>query len=365
MGLQYKDTKFTYSEISIVPSDVTDIRHRSECNIFYSGKKLPLIAAPMSSVVSVENYELFIKSGITPVLPRTEDFGDRVKFAEINFTAFSLNEFEILIKDKYFDKEKTYYICVDIANGHMKALHDQIKTCKSVFPNIKIMSGNVASSGGYVALSNAGCDYVRVGIGGGSACITSSNTGVHYPMASLIRECWEQSLLLDKPAAIVADGGVRGFSDITKALALGADYVMCGSVFNKMLESAGETRVESTILLRYGSINQDLVANQIVNQYSTDTSKKFKDGIRLEKTFYGMSTKRAQTEMGNESLKTSEGIEKTHLVEYTMSQWTENFSHYMATVMSYTNKNTIFDFIGLSDDNFIIMSPNSVNSINK
>lgn len=363
MGLNYKDTKFTYKEISIVPVAVTRIRHRADCDIFYDNKQLPLIAAPMSSVVSTKNYKLFTENGIIPVLPRTEEFGERIKFSEIGFVAFSLVEFEMLIKGDWFDDNKPYYICIDIANGHMQALHDLIRLSKSIFPNIKIMSGNVASPSGYAALSNVGCDYVRVGIGGGSSCITSSNTGVHYPMASLIRDCWKESCKLDNPAAIIADGGIRGFSDITKALALGADYVMCGSIFNKMLESAGETRTVIDNTVSTGKYNLNFPIE--VDQYSEITINNFKTGTKYNKIFYGMSTKRAQSEMGNSKLKTSEGIEKLQPVEYTMFQWVDNFSHYMATVMSYTDKFTIKEFIGLPDNNFVIMSTDSVSAINK
>ena len=54
-------------------------------------------------------------------------------------------------------------------------------------------------------------------------CLTTQNTGVGYPMASLIKECYQESLKLDDPSYIVADGGMQTYSDIIKALALGAD----------------------------------------------------------------------------------------------------------------------------------------------
>ncbi len=61
--------------------------------------------------------------------------------------------------------------------------------------------------------------------------LTSKNVGVGYPMASLIKECYDISCILDKPAKIVADGGMKNYSDIIKALGLGADMVMLGSIF--------------------------------------------------------------------------------------------------------------------------------------
>jgi len=217
--------------------------------------------------------------------------------------------------------------------------------------NLQIMAGNIANPDTYVALSEAGTDLIRCGIGGGNGCITSSNTGINYPMASLIDECFQASLKLKNPAKIIADGGIKGFSDAIKCLALGADYVQIGSVFNKMLESAGET-----IINNGGTY-------EIANQYSEAVLKSFKNGICLYKTFYGMSTKKAQKELGNTKLKTSEGIERIQEVEYTMSQWIENFTDYLKSAMSYTNSKTLADFIG--EVQTIVISQTAQDAINK
>ena len=88
-------------------------------------------------------------------------------------------------------------------------------------------------------------DFIRVGIGGGSGCITTSNVSTHYPQASLIDECYniKKQLLLETEdilPKIIADGGIRNYDHVIKALALGADYVMIGSLFAQCIESAGE-----------------------------------------------------------------------------------------------------------------------------
>ena len=80
-------------------------------------------------------------------------------------------------------------------------------------------------------------------------CITSSNTSIHYPMASLINDVFQvkQSLQLiadstgKKLPYIIADGGIRNYSDVIKALALGSDYVMIGSLFASLYESCAKT----------------------------------------------------------------------------------------------------------------------------
>jgi IMP dehydrogenase/GMP reductase len=370
--MEYKipELKYTYNDVSIVPVACSKISSRSECNPLYGDGKLPLFTAPMSSVIGLDNIKLFEQNGIHTILPRTIGIKERIENMKFSFSAFSLSEF-INIVDANLNTTDPLYICIDIANGHMKDLHDAILNAKLKFPNMVIMAGNVASPEGYEALSIVGCDYVRVGVGGGRACITSSNTGIHYPLASLVRECFVKKNNFSLEAKIVADGGIRGYSDITKALALGADYVMCGTVFNKMLESSSETKISNTMFMRYQKMHftvngKDIAPGDIVDQYDETIARIFREGkLDLEKIYYGMSTKKAQIEMGNAYIKTSEGIELIQKVEYTMTQWVENFKHYLTTAMSYVDKAELSLYVGLSDDRIIRMTQESINVINK
>ena len=346
--------KYTLDDIFIVPAAVSDIDSRSECNPHHSNDMLPLFTAPMTSVVGLDNYQIFKDNKINPIIPRSVKISDRVKLCSKTWCAFSLDEFihytEMLIEPTV----ESLFILIDIANGNMRKLHIAIINAKEKFGDkISIMADNVANPKTYETLSDIGVDYVRIGIGTGSVCITSSNTAIHYPMASLIKECFDISLNLKKPAYIVADGGIKGFGDIEKALALGADYVMCGSVFAKMLESSGET----TMLTNYGS-------KKPINQYSKSANDMLKSvECNLFKTHYGMSTKKAQKEINGDNSKTSEGIEKKLNVEYTMCQWVDNFKSYLKSSMSYTNSLSLYDFIGNVET--IIVSNNSYNSVNK
>lgn len=177
-------------------------------------------------------------------------------------------------------------------------------------------------------------------------CLTTQQTGVGYPMASLIAECYAKSCELNNPAKIVADGGMKTYSDIIKALALGADYVMLGSILNKTLESCGKN-----YLWRYIPITQN--------------GAKYAYGLSLSvyKKFRGMSTKEVQKKWGNENLKTSEGVVRYHKVEYTLDGWTENFVHYLRSAMSYCGARTLSEFREKS--NILIISDNAFNRFNK
>jgi IMP dehydrogenase/GMP reductase len=252
---------------------------------------------------------------------------------------------------KYFCKgynKEPEYVLIDIANGHQEQLVDLIKKTKKICYNTKIMVGNVANPLTYVELSKAGADYIRIGLGMGSACLTTEQTGVGYPMASLIKDVYEESLSLKTPAKIVADGGIRKYSDIIKSLGLGADAVMIGGVFNKALESSGDTYLWKTFK---------------VDQYSSFGRWLYKHDYKLYKKFRGMSTKEVQQELGNKQPKTSEGIVKYNEVRWEIEGWTENFRHYLRSAMSYCGAKTLNDFIGKVDYN--IISTNAYKRFNK
>lgn len=198
-------------------------------------------------------------------------------------------------------------------------------------------------------------------------CLTTQQTGIGYPMGSLIKETKAIAKNLMNPAKIVADGGFKKYSDIIKALALGADFVMLGSIFNKALESAGENYVKNNDTNEYMSFDNYLTSFDIFDDHF-DTSNITPENLMtyngsLYKKFRGMSTKEVQKSLGNEVLKTSEGIVKYHKVEYTLNGWTENFEHYLRSAMSYTNSKTLSEFI--DDVDIIQITENAFMRYNK
>lgn len=344
--------KYDFDDILLEPAITSSIDSRKTIDVLHDGM-LPLFTAPMDTVVNSENAILFIHNKIRAVLPRN-DKGISVKNSHSKlWMSFGLDEF---IND-YLEStppsiDHPQHILIDIANGHMEKLLLTVEKAKNKYGDkIVLMVGNVANPDTYIKLSNAGADYVRIGIGNGGGCLTTQQTGIGYPMASLIREIYEVSCELKNPAKIVADGGFKKYADIIKALALGADYVMLGSILNKALESCGETliNIEPTY--------------EPINQFSENAVHKFNMGFKLFKRFRGMSTKEAQKALGNQTLKTSEGISKLHKVEYTLEGWTENFEHYLASAMSYTNSKNLNEFIGKV--NFNLITQNAYNRFNK
>lgn len=312
--------KYDFNDILIEPSVISEISSRKEINPFYEDGNLPLITAPMDTVVDMFNKDIFEELKINLCLPRGEEiFG--------GFTSYSLEEIYSYTKMKSLYPEGKYLI--DVANGHMEKMVETIKFVKKTFPNIILMVGNIANPETYAILSEAGADYIRVGIGNGGGCSTTVHTGVGFPMASLIEECYTISCGLDNPAKIVADGGMQNYSDIIKALALGADYVMVGSLFNKGLESCGDNYL-------WGKIKVDQKIAKMAYNLKIPVYKKFR----------GMSTKEVQKKWGKETLTTSEGVIRYRKVEYTIPQWVENFEAYLRSSMSYSNAKNLEEFIG-------------------
>lgn len=337
------NTKYDFNDLLIQPQVQTSITSRKEVNPYDEHGNLPIFTAPMDTVVDEGNHKLFWENKINICFPRQQD--NRVSHIFQFFYSLSLDEFI----DRYINKtifwspgisathdgphQNTEFVLIDMANGHMSKMTEAIKKAKEKHgDNIFIMAGNVAHPMTYRKLAEAGVDAVRVGIGNGNGCLTTQQTGVGFPMASLIRDCYHQSLtLLDKKPLIIADGGMKNYSDIIKAIALGADYVMVGSLLNKCLESCGETR-----FLKYIKLNPK----------SKLTHWLHNNGFKLTKRFRGMSTKEVQKNWGNEKIKTSEGVVRIRPVEYTLSQWSQNFEDYLRSAMSYTNCRTLEEFRG-------------------
>jgi IMP dehydrogenase len=129
-------------------------------------------------------------------------------------------------------------LVIDTAHGHSQGVMNMVQRIRRHFPNVDLIAGNVATAEGTEALIGLGVDGVKVGIGSGSICTTRVIAGIGMPMISAIAECAQAAGRHGVP--IIADGGLRYSGDITKALAVGADTVMIGSIFAGTDESPGE-----------------------------------------------------------------------------------------------------------------------------
>jgi hypothetical protein len=325
-NFSFNSAKFDFDDITIVPEMLSKIHSRKEVKPFLEiGDKnyLPLMTSPMDTVVDIHNLHYFEENKILICLPR----GTNVhSYYEYVFPSISLEDAEHLLEHE--PEDKISYFCIDMANGHMAKLYDVVKDLNVKRPDVKFIVGNIANPKSFRLfglLSNVW--GVRVGIGGGGACTTSANVAVHYPMGSLISECYQIKMENFLTTKIIADGGMRKYSDIIKALALGSDIVMIGSLFNKMLQSCSPTYLWKTFKVT-GKMERWLFNNK----------------FSLYKKFRGMSTKEVQKEWGKKKLTTSEGVVKWNELLYDLPKWVNNLEDYLRSAMSYTSSSNLKEF---------------------
>ncbi|MDY6957694.1 MAG: guanosine monophosphate reductase [Halobacteriota archaeon] len=203
----------------------------------------PLVASNMQTVISDELADVLISFGITPIFHRFTSHNQIqkwiIKYTKKCFISWGVNHLEdLFIIFRACEGLVPAGICFDVAHGHSLKMQIAIDQLKSSYPDLDIIAGNVCTGRAVHDLANWGADAIRVGIGCGAACSTRIVTGFGVPQFTAIRDC--ATVAAQRKIPIIADGGIRGTSDIIKALAAGASTVMLGKMFAATVESAAE-----------------------------------------------------------------------------------------------------------------------------
>jgi IMP dehydrogenase len=140
---------------------------------------------------------------------------------------------------------KADIFCVDSSDGFSEWQKDTIRFIKDTYGDtVKVGGGNVVDGEGFNYLAEAGADFVKIGIGGGSICITSQEKGIGRGQATAVievdkaRDEYYQKTGIYIP--ICSDGGLVHDYQIAVAMAMGADFVMMGRYFARFEESPSE-----------------------------------------------------------------------------------------------------------------------------
>ena len=133
-------------------------------------------------------------------------------------------------------------LCIDSSEGFTEWQKITLEYAKKTYGDkVKIGAGNVVDKEGFLFLANAGADFIKVGIGGGSICITREQKGIGRGQATAIidvcRARNEYYLETGIYIPICSDGGIVHDYHITLALAMGADFIMLGRYFARFDES--------------------------------------------------------------------------------------------------------------------------------
>ena len=235
----------TYDDISLVPTEISRIKSRKEtdtsCEFLNEQLSLPIISSPMESVTGLEMANELIKLGCLGILNRFDSslrkiLEDSSNGKEIKGVSIALNT-PIDVIEKL--AVQNYIICIDTANANNQEVLQKAEEIKKKF-NVRVIVGNIAHGSTLKELEDAGVDAVRVGIGSGSVCTTSIQTGIGIGQVSSLLDVYfarEESNLKIK---IIADGGIKSPGDVVKALALGADVAMLGRMLAGTKETPGE-----------------------------------------------------------------------------------------------------------------------------
>ena len=234
----------TYDDISLIPTQVSRIKSRTEastkCSFLGYKLNVPVISSPMDSVTGIEMAKELTKLGSIGILNRFDSSLDLI-LNEKNGRGIRAVSIALNADQKTIEKivEKKYLICIDTANANNKEVLKKTEQIKKKY-DVKVIIGNIAHGESLHQLENAGADAVRVGIGSGSVCTTSIQTGIGIGQVSSLLNVYYSKIQKKLKIKIIADGGVKSSGDVAKAVALGADIVMLGRMLSGTRETPGE-----------------------------------------------------------------------------------------------------------------------------
>lgn len=249
------EPKLDFNNVLIRPKRST-LSSRSEVNLerqikFPHSKSswngIPIMSSNMDTTGTLEVYEVLSQYKMLTCLHKfyTKDdiltYINKDKFLDPNLfmisTGITEKDLQNLIDISNVINIK--WICIDVANGYMEKLVEFCKKVRTLFPDQIIVAGNVVSREMTEELIlNGKVDVIKVGIGGGSACLTRKKTGVGMPQLSAIIECADAAHGVG--GFIISDGGITCPGDMCKAFGGGADFVMVGGQFSGHSENPGD-----------------------------------------------------------------------------------------------------------------------------
>lgn len=320
----------SYDDVLLRPR-YSDIRTRAEVSIstdLNNGLKLdfPVIASPMDTVSESRMAAAIGAAGGTAVVHRYNTPMIEARYVSMARDLATAQGNGIIpigaavgVTGDFMERATAVvsagatFLCVDVAHGHHLMMKEALTSLRREFGNdVHIMAGNVATLAGVNDLADWGADSVRCNIGGGSICSTRIQTGHGVPGLHTIFECAQT----DRDIAIIADGGIRNSGDIVKALAAGADAVMCGSLLSGTDETPGKVIEES-------------------------------DGTRW-KTYRGMASKEAQVGWRG-TYSSNEGVSARVPYRGSVSRTLEDLKNGIRSGLSYSGARTISELASVAE----------------
>ncbi len=176
-------------------------------------------------------------------------------------------------------------LCIDSSEGYSEWQKDTLDYVRAKYGDaVKIGAGNVVDKEGFFYLAEAGADFVKIGIGGGSICITREQKGIGRGQASAVMDVAEARDEYFKETGIYvpicSDGGIVYDYHMTLALAMGADFLMLGRYFARFDESPGaRLNVNGNYVKEYWGEGSNRARNWQRYDMGGDSELSFEEGV--------------------------------------------------------------------------------------
>ena len=176
-------------------------------------------------------------------------------------------------------------LCIDSSEGFSEWQKMTIQWIREKYgDSVKVGAGNVVDREGFLFLAEAGADFVKVGIGGGSICITRETKGIGRGQASaLIDVCKARDEYFERTGVYIpvcSDGGIVYDHHMTLALAMGADFLMLGRYFARFDESpTNKISLKGTYYKEYWGEGSNRARNWQRYDLGGDKKLSFEEGV--------------------------------------------------------------------------------------
>ena len=248
----------TYDDIQLIPA-FSSIESRSTIDLTTQLTtnyriKVPLIASPMDTVCDGEMAIAMMELGGVGIIHRFMTIEEQAHEVSLTIVegitrrksniwgdttipvaaAIGANG-DYLERAQELVNAGANVILIDVAHGFHQFVLEATSNLKKTLPAyVDVIAGNVATGDAAYNLQLSGADAVRVGIGGGSLCTTRIKTGFGVPNVTSLQDCAGSVSV-----PIIACGGIRSSGDIAKALGVGANSVILGSLIAGTKEAPG------------------------------------------------------------------------------------------------------------------------------
>ena len=176
-------------------------------------------------------------------------------------------------------------LCIDSSEGFSEWQKLTIDWIREHYgDSVKVGAGNVVDAEGFRYLADCGADFIKVGIGGGSICITRETKGIGRGQATaLIEVCAERDKYFEETGVYIpvcSDGGIVYDHHITLALAMGADFIMLGRYFARFDESpSNKVSINGTYYKEYWGEGSQRARNWQRYDLGGDKKLSFEEGV--------------------------------------------------------------------------------------